>query len=96
MSTFIQKLGIQRRGLLLGSAAALGAGAALSITKFRPAEAAVETKIVHKADIKASEALRKAILESPRRSEADKKRDEGRKPAETMAFFGIKPGMKVA
>ncbi len=87
---------IQRRGLLLGSAAALSAGAALSMATFKPAKAAVETKIIHKADIKASDAMRKAILESPRRPEADKKRDDGRKPAETMAFFGIKPGMKVA
>jgi len=89
MSTFIQ-----RRHLLAGSAA-LGTAALLgwptSITR-----AALPGKIVHKKDIVTPEALRKAVLDSPRRPEADKKRDDGRKPAETMAFFGVAPGMKVS
>jgi len=91
MSSFIQ-----RRNLLIASAAAVGAGSALTLPFLRPARAALPTKVVYKSQITASDALRKAILESPRRTEADKKRDDGRKPAETMAFFGIKPGMKVA
>lgn len=53
-------------------------------------------KMVHAADIKVSDALSNAILESMRRPTPDKVRDFGRKPAETMAFYGIKPGMKVA
>ncbi|HEY8076212.1 MAG TPA: SAM-dependent methyltransferase [Labilithrix sp.] len=38
----------------------------------------------------------KAIVDAPDRDEADKKLDAGRKPGETLAFFGVKPGMKVA
>jgi predicted methyltransferase len=91
MSTFIQ-----RRNLLLASAAALGAGSMLAMPALRQARAALPTKVVYKSQIVTPEALRKAITESPRRSEADKKRDGGRKPAETMAFYGVKPGMKVA
>jgi len=37
-----------------------------------------------------------AILAAPDRSEDDKARDAGRKPAEMLAFFGIAPGMRVA
>lgn len=36
------------------------------------------------------------ITKSTRRPEADRKRDPFRKPAETMSFFGVKPGMTVA
>ncbi|MGH7905420.1 MAG: class I SAM-dependent methyltransferase [Candidatus Binataceae bacterium] len=35
-------------------------------------------------------------VNSPKRPAADKALDSGRKPAQMMAFFGIKPGMKVA
>jgi predicted methyltransferase len=37
-----------------------------------------------------------AAVNSPERSEADKALDAGRKPAQMLAFFGIKPGMHVA
>jgi predicted methyltransferase len=37
----------------------------------------------------------KAAVDSPTRSDADKKRDPGRKPAEVFAYSGIKPGDKV-
>jgi predicted methyltransferase len=37
-----------------------------------------------------------AVVNAPDRSEADRKLDAGRKPAETLAFLGVKPGMKVA
>jgi predicted methyltransferase len=87
---------IQRRGLLLGSAAALGAGAFSNLIQAPAARAALPSKIIYKDQISVSAELRKAILESPRRPEADKKRDADRKPAETMAFYGIKPGMKVS
>jgi predicted methyltransferase len=38
----------------------------------------------------------KAIVDAPDRDPADRKIDEGRKPAELLAFLGIKPGMHVA
>lgn len=47
------------------------------------------------ADVQVPEEI-KAIVEAPDRSEADRALDEGRKPAEMLAFYGIKPGMKVA
>jgi predicted methyltransferase len=37
-----------------------------------------------------------AVVNAPDRSEADRKLDAGRHPAELLAFFGIRPGMKVA
>jgi predicted methyltransferase len=37
-----------------------------------------------------------AIVDAPDRSEDDRKLDRGRHPGETLAFFGIAPGMKVA
>jgi predicted methyltransferase len=37
-----------------------------------------------------------AAVNSPDRPAADKERDAMRRPAQVMAFFGIKPGMKVA
>jgi predicted methyltransferase len=37
-----------------------------------------------------------AIVAAADRSEADRALDGGRKPAETLAFFGVKPGMRVA
>jgi predicted methyltransferase len=38
----------------------------------------------------------RAVVDAPDRAEADRALDAGRKPAEMLAFFGIKPGMKVA
>ena len=37
-----------------------------------------------------------AIVDAPDRTSEDKALDAGRHPAETLAFFGIAPGMKVA
>jgi predicted methyltransferase len=37
-----------------------------------------------------------AIVDAPDRSEADRNLDKGRHPGEMLAFFGIRPGMKVA
>jgi predicted methyltransferase len=37
-----------------------------------------------------------AVVDAADRSEADRKLDAGRHPAELLAFFGIAPGMKVA
>lgn len=38
----------------------------------------------------------RAVVDAPDRDPEDKKLDAGRKPAELLAFAGIKPGMKVA
>src|SRR6185295_1718920 len=51
-----------------------------------PAPAAGETTPA--SDI----ATYKAIVDAPDRDAADRKLDEGRKPAELLAFMGIKPG----
>jgi predicted methyltransferase len=59
---------------------------------FSPGAAAAEPK-------PKSFSIPPAILEAvaaPDRSEADRALDVGRHPAETLAFFGIAPGMKVA
>jgi predicted methyltransferase len=47
------------------------------------------------AAAKIPEAIRAAV-EAPDRSAADRALDAGRKPAETLAWFGIRPGMRVA
>lgn len=36
-----------------------------------------------------------AAVDSPDRPEADRKRDAARKPKEMLAFFGVRPGMKL-
>ncbi len=38
----------------------------------------------------------RAVVDAADRADADRALDIGRKPAETLAFFGIQPGMKVA
>jgi hypothetical protein len=43
-----------------------------------------------------SPAAAKAIVDAADRSAADKALDGGRHPAETLAFFDVRPGMKVA
>jgi predicted methyltransferase len=57
--------------------------------------AAALPAMVPGASLKPSADLKKAMA-SARRPTEDIKRDDARKPAETMTFFGIKPGMKVA
>lgn len=41
------------------------------------------------------EDLYAAAIANPLRPESDRERDEGRKPAEVLAFFGVEPGMRV-
>lgn len=41
-------------------------------------------------------ALLESILSAPDRDDADRALDAGRHPAETLAFFGIRPGLRVA
>lgn len=38
----------------------------------------------------------RAVVDAPDRSDADKKLDAGRHPAELLSFYGVKSGMKVA
>jgi predicted methyltransferase len=38
----------------------------------------------------------RAAVDAPDRSEADRALDKGRRPAEILTFFGIRPGMRVA
>lgn len=38
----------------------------------------------------------RAVVDAPDRDDADRKLDAGRHPAETLSFFGVKPGQKVA
>jgi predicted methyltransferase len=83
------------RRSLLALAGAAGLCTAARPLRAAPTPAAVAPRIVHKDQIKTPDALRQAMA-SPRRPAADKKRDAGRKPAETMAFYGITPGMTVA
>jgi predicted methyltransferase len=54
-----------------------------------PASAGVPTPVA------VPEAIRAAVAAADR-AEADRALDAGRKPAETLAFFGIAPGMKLA
>jgi predicted methyltransferase len=49
----------------------------------------------HVASVDVPTAIRAAVA-APDRSDADRALDAGRHPAETLAFFGIAPGMRVA
>ncbi len=55
---------------------------------------ALHAPAVHAA-VKAADVIAAAVAD-PNRPEADKQRDGNRKPAETLAFTGIKPGELVA
>ncbi len=77
---------LSRRGFVAGVSLLATAGTAF---------AAAATKVIKGASIKVPDYIVKAVASS-RRPADDVKRDGGRKPAQTMAFFGVKPGMKVA
>lgn len=74
---------------------ALKWGASVLAAPLCAVDAGAAPTIVRKDQIVVSPELR-ALMQSPRRPDADKKRDIGRKPAEVMSFFGVKPGMTVA
>jgi predicted methyltransferase len=65
-------------------AVALAAGCAPTVTAQAPA-----------AETAAPDAALQAAIAGDWRSEANKARDASRHPAETLAFFGLKPGMTV-
>jgi predicted methyltransferase len=97
-----------RRALALGTAfAALAALAACGSSSSpgpaapepapppEPAATPVEAAPREITDLTVSPELR-ALVDAADRTPEDKKLDAGRKPAELLAFAGIKPGMKVA
>lgn len=59
----------------------------------RPLDAKTEAAKIGATKVPA--AIRAAV-DAPDRSDADRRLDEGRRPAEILAFFGIEPGMHVA
>ena len=59
-----------------------------------PALAVVAAVLSPAAMAKPSKALEKAVA-APHRSETNRARDAHRHPAQTLAFFGVKPGQKV-
>lgn len=93
---------------LLLAAALLTFGCGPSSTEAEPAKTPDATQATApKTETAAPEAAPKqpsievpaairAAVDAPDRSEADKKLDAGRHPAELLAFFGVKEGMKVA
>ena len=60
-----------------------------------PAGDAAPSNETHVKHVDVPPAIR-AVVDAPDRDPEDKKLDAGRKPAELLAFAGIKPGMKVA
>jgi predicted methyltransferase len=60
-----------------------------------PADATAKTTAAKPGAIEIPANIRAAV-DAPDRDAEDKKLDAGRHPAEMLAFFGIKPGMKVA
>jgi predicted methyltransferase len=73
----------------------LAPGLLAAATFGRGAYGAATPGIVPATSLKVSDAVKKALA-SPRRPTEDIRRDTVRKPGESMAFFGISPGMKVA
>jgi predicted methyltransferase len=65
------------------------AAAAPAITPVDPATAPTAQPVAVPPEIK-------ILVEAKDRSDADRQLDAGRHPGELLAFFGVKPGMKVA
>lgn len=84
--------------VLLGLAAC-GGGTPSTTNATTPSGAATDGKpagsAVPEEKVTAS-AEAKAIVAAADRDEEDRKLDAGRKPAEMLTFYGVKPGMKVA
>jgi predicted methyltransferase len=78
---------MKRLPLLLGLLFAAACGGAPAPTN--PSDPATKAATTAKSDPK-------SIVDAPDRDPEDKALDAGRKPAEMLSFFGIKPGMKVA
>lgn len=78
------------------SAAAVESSAPVSASASASASAPVTATPRPKAEPYAVTPEAKAVIEAKDRSEDDKKLDDGRHPAETLSFFGVTQGMKVA
>lgn len=61
-----------------------------------PAATPVASASAPAASAAAPQATFDSIVAAPDRSEQDRALDAGRKPAELLAFIGVKPGMRVA
>jgi predicted methyltransferase len=70
---------------------ALGAGWAVVV----PRSAEAKSDAAQAGGTKIPAAIQAAV-DAPDRSSADRALDEGRRPAEVLAFLGIRPGMRVA
>ena len=62
----------------------------------KPAETAASAKSEKSEKSNSAPSDFRAVVDAPDRTAADRELDRGRKPAELLAFSGIKPGMKVA
>jgi predicted methyltransferase len=80
---------------LSGCPASKTADTGTSTAATAAAASATPSNEVHVKQIEVPAAIR-AVVDAPDRDPEDKKLDAGRKPAELLAFAGIKPGMKVA
>jgi len=70
--------------------------AAAACSGSRPATPASDAPAAaHAGAVVVPDSIR-AVVDAPDRTAADRALDAGRHPAETLAFFGIKPGMRVA
>ncbi len=64
-------------------------------TETETTEPATEAPEAALAEADALAEIYMAAIANPARPEADSERDEGRKPAEALAFYGIAPGMRI-
>ena len=64
-------------------------------TETETTEPATEAPEAAMAETDALAEIYLAAIANPARPEADRERDEGRKPAEALAFYGIEPGMTI-
>ena len=64
-------------------------------TETETTEPATEAPEAAMAEADALAEIYMAAIANPARPEADRERDEGRKPADVLAFYGIEPGIAV-
>ena len=74
---------------------ALLATLALACASGKPAAPPPTASAAHAGTVVVPESIQ-AVVAAPDRSAADRTLDGGRHPAEMLAFFGIRPGMRVA
>ena len=81
-------------GLIFSTAIAFAANLSPALAQIEP----VATSMAESAPIPAAQIPKEITdaINSPDRPAADKALDAGRRPDQIMAFYGIKPGMKIA